>query len=372
MMRDAGPEEHRGIAGTMLYMSPEQLRREPIDGRSDLFSLGVVLYQLATGICPFERSEALLSRQAVLHDSLAPRSSLNPALPAELDRVIGRMLEKDRERRYRSAVDVSRDLPVLGESLTRPGRKWKLASIGTGVLLVSSVGAIFFERHRAPVVTDKDTMVLAEFENKTGDPIFSETLRQGLSVQLQQSPFLSLVSEERIQHVLRLMTKPPDTPLTGDTAREVCERTASAAVLDGSIASLGKEYVLLLRAKNCRRGELLYTEQAEATRKEDVLRALSQMAHRFREKAGESRTTIAQHSTPLSEATTPSLDAWKSFSEGMKVGIAPGACGSHPLHHTRERDRPAFRDRSSDAWERLQRSRRNGTGARVYATSIPG
>lgn len=331
-MRPDEPEEHRGsIAGTVLYMSPEQLRREEIDGRSDLFSLGVTLYELATGIRPFARSNALLTLDAVLHHSVAAPSSLNPVLPAGLDRVISKMIEKDRERRYRSAADVSKDLNLLNESLRRTGRKWRVARLGAGVALVGGMGAILFESHRAPMLTAKDTIVLAEFTNGTGDPTFNQTLRPALAVELRQSPFLSLMSEERIQHVFRLMAKPPTTPLTKETAREVCERTQSAAVLDGSIASSGKKYVLLLRAQNCRTGELLYSEQAEAARKEEVLRALGQLAGRFRKRAGESLTTIAQHSSWLSESTTPSLEAWRSFTEGTRLAMLQGHAVAIPF-----------------------------------------
>ena len=318
---DRPPER---IAGTIPYMSPEQLRGAAIDGRSDLFSLGLVLYELATGIRPFERSNTLLTMEAVLHDSVAAPSSLNPALPVGLDKVIAQMLEKDRERRYHTAADVSRDLERLRPRRSVSSVKWRLAVASVVFLLVCGLIPIFFARRSHPVLTDKDTLVLADFLNKTGDPVFNDTLRQGLAVELSQSPFLSLISDQRIQHVLRLMAKPPDTPLTIETARDVCERTESPIVLDGSISSLGKHYVLLLRAQNCRTGELLYVEQAEAARKEDVLSAISQMAGRFRNRAGEALTTITEHSTPLAEATTPSLEAWKSFVEGMKVGVVQG------------------------------------------------
>jgi tetratricopeptide (TPR) repeat protein len=249
------------------------------------------------------------------------------------------MLEKDRERRYHSAAEVSRDLELVNRRTPRVRPRWKMAGIAVAAALLGVVGAIYHERRPAPVLTDKDTVVLADFANKTGDPIFNETLRQGLAVELRQSPFLSLVSDERIQHVLRLMAKPPDTPLTVATAREICERTESAAVLDGSISSLGKQYVLLLRAQNCRTGELLFAEQRQATRKEEVLGAISQLAGLFRKRAGESLTTITQHSTLLPEATTPSLEAWKSFSEGMRLAMLQGHAVAIPfIKHATEID----------------------------------
>ena len=171
---------------------------------------------------------------------------------------------------------------------------------------------------RAARLTDKDTIVLADFTNTTGDPVFDATLRQGLAIQLQQSPFLSLVSEERIQRVLPLMGQPANAPLTPAIAREICERTSSAAVLEGSIASLGSQYVLGLRATNCRTGDVLDEQQVQAARKEDVLNALSQVAIKFRTRVGESLATVQQHGTPLAEATTPSLDALKAYSAATK------------------------------------------------------
>ena len=190
-------------------------------------------------------------------------------------------------------------------------------------------GAIY--GRRPATLTDKDTIVLADFANTTGDPVFDETLRQGLAVQLQQSPFLSLVSEERIRKELGLMQQPPDARLTPDIAQDVCVRTASAAVLDGSIAMLGSQYVLGLRAKNCTTGDILADEQAQAARKEDVLGALSQIASRFRTRVGESLATIEKHSMPLEEATTPSLEAWKAFSTASKVYYSTGAAAALPL-----------------------------------------
>jgi eukaryotic-like serine/threonine-protein kinase len=190
-------------------------------------------------------------------------------------------------------------------------------------------GYLYF--HRAPRLTDKDTIVLADFANTTGDPVFDDTLRQGLAVQLEQSPFLSLISDERIQQILKLMAKPADARLTPEVSREICERTASAAVLDGSIASLGSQYVLTLRAKDCRSGDVLDEEQMQAARKEDVLNALSQIASRFRTRVGESLSTVKSHDTPLEEATTPSLEALKAYSVGWQVSFSSGSAASVPF-----------------------------------------
>ncbi len=216
------------------------------------------------------------------------------------------------------------------EGPTGIGKRWKLIVPATVAVLALSVGGYFY-LHRAPKLTDKDTIVLADFSNSTGDSVFDGTLRQGLAVQLEQSPFLSLISEERIQQVLRLMGKPADARLTPEIAREICERTASAAVLDGSIASLGSQYVLGLRAEDCRTGDVLAEEQVQAAKKEDVLNALGQMASKFRSRVGESLTTIKKYDIPLAEATTPSLEALKAYSAGWQVVSSNGSAAAVPF-----------------------------------------
>ena len=295
--------------GTAAYMAPEQARGEAVDHRADLWSVGLVLYEMVKGTRP------------------APgRPAARRASP-ELERIISKCLETDRALRYQHAADLRTDLERLtrgsrlGDGRWRSGgqsdTRWRLvaaAAVAAAVL----VGAYVFAP-RVATLTDKDTIVLAEFTNTTGDPVFDETLRQGLAVQLQQSPFLSLVSDERIRRTLPLMDQPADARLTPDIAQDVCVRTASAAVLEGSIAPLGSQYVLGLRAKNCTTGDILADEQAQAARKEDVLSTLSQIATRFRTRVGESLATIEKHSTPLEEATTPSLEALQAFSAGQSA-----------------------------------------------------
>ena len=210
------------------------------------------------------------------------------------------------------------------------GKNWRLiVPASVAVLALSFAGYFYFRR--APKLTDKDTIVLADFANTTGDPVFDDTLRQGLAIQLAQSPFLSLISDERIQQMLKLMAKPADARLTPEVAREICERTASAAVLDGSIAGLGSQYVLTLRAKVCRTGDVLDEEQVQAARKEDVLNALSQIASRFRTRVGESLSTVKSHDTPLAEATTPSLEALKAYSAGWQASFSSGSAAAVPF-----------------------------------------
>jgi eukaryotic-like serine/threonine-protein kinase len=224
--------------------------------------------------------------------------------------------------------------PKAEEAGTRTDRrKRRMLVIGTTVAVpvLAVAGYLYFYFQRTPKLTDKDTIVLADFANTTGDPVFDGTLRQGMAIQLEQSPFLSLISEERIKHTLRLMDQPPDARLTPELAREICERTASAALLEGSIASLGSQYVLGLRAKSCQTGDLLDQEQMPAARKEEVLNTLSQMASKFRARVGESLATVQRHNTPLEEATTSSLDALKAYSSALKIVYSTGSLAAEPL-----------------------------------------
>src|SRR6202035_3707840 len=184
--------------------------------------------------------------------------------------------------------------------------------------------------HRPPKLTEKDTIVLADFENKTSDPVFDDTLRQGLSIELQQSPYLELISDQQIRQTLALMTRPNDARLTPEIAREICERTGSAAILEGSIRSLGSQYVLGLRAETCNTGSVLDQEQAQAARREDVLNTLSQIARKFRTRVGESLATVEKHSAPLWEAKTSSLEALKAFTTAHKLRFSAGPAATIP------------------------------------------
>jgi DNA-binding winged helix-turn-helix (wHTH) protein len=209
---------------------------------------------------------------------------------------------------------------------------WMIVAAALTVLASSVVGYLYFHSYpHTHVLTERDTIVVADFANTTGDPVFDDTLRQGLAVQLEQSPFLSLISDERIQQMLKLMAKPANARLTPEVSREICERTASAAVLDGSIASLGSQYVLTLRATDCRSGDVLDEEQVQAARKEDVLNALSQIASGFRTRVGESLSTVKSHDTPLDEATTPSLEALKAYSAGWQASFSSGSAAAVPF-----------------------------------------
>jgi serine/threonine protein kinase/tetratricopeptide (TPR) repeat protein len=303
------------VMGTVAYMAPEQARGEPVDHRADLWSVGLVLYEMAKGPRP------------------APAVRLRVEASPELERIVAKCLETDPALRYQRAADLRTDLERLrrGSDSALTGReqppatahaRWTVVAAGAAAIALAAVGYVFYPRP-ASALTDKDTIVLSEFTNTTGDPVFDDTLRQGLAVQLQQSPFLSLISEERIRRTLPLMNQEADARLTPDLAQGVCARTGSAAVLQGSIAALGSQYVLGLRAKHCTTGDILADEQAQATRKEEVLIALSEMATRFRTRVGESLATIEKHSRPLAEATTPSLDALKAYSDAVKEFTRP-------------------------------------------------
>ena len=238
-----------------------------------------------------------------------------------------RCLEEDPGRRWQSVAELQRELAGVTATTTHGTRVFAAA-----VAMLALFAAAYFYFQPAPRLTDKDMIVLADFTNRTGDPVFDETLRQGLAVQLEQSPFLSLVSDQRIRRTLPLMNVPADARLTPEIAQGVCVRTASAAVLEGSIASLGSQYVIGLRARNCSTGDILADEQAQAARKEDVLAVLSQIAIRFRTRVGESLATIEKHSTPLEEATTPSLEALKAYSAAWKASMSAGWVRAQPLY----------------------------------------
>jgi tetratricopeptide (TPR) repeat protein/predicted Ser/Thr protein kinase len=358
--------------GTVEYMSPEQVRAEVLDQRTDLFSFGAVLYEMATGQRAFAGNSPGVTFEAILNRAPAPPLRLNPQLPPQLEEIILRLLEKNRALRYRSAADLLVDLRRLKGELdsgsvakqakldvtaaspakvleARPAQgsasrvsRWAATprrariAVALSLFLVAVAGALALlmfgvRDHRALALTEKDTLVLADFTNTTGDPVFDGTLRQGLAIQLEQSPFLSLIPDDRIRRTLQLMGQPPDAPLIPQRAREICERTASAAVLDGSIASLGSQYVLSLRAKNCRTGDVLDEEQVQAPKKEEVLSALSQIASTFRTRVGESLATVEKHATPLPEATTPSLEALRAYSEAWTVLSSSGAAAALPL-----------------------------------------
>ena len=330
--------------GTIAYMSPEQARGEELDARTDLFSFGAVLYEMTTGRIAFPGSSAAVIYEAILNRTPVSASQANHGLPPKLDEIIGKALEKDRKLRYQSAADIRTDLQRLkrdtesgraaAEAGLKPVRKsmrWGAVTGATIVIVGLAVSGWLFFSRKTQALTDKDTIVLADFTNTTGDPVFDGTLRQGLSVQLEQSPFLSIVSDQQIQQTLEMMGQKQDAKLTPGIARELCQRTGSAAVLDGSIGQIGTQYLLTVNAVNCASGESLASTEAQASDKNHVLDALGKTASEIRNKLGESLNTVQKFDTSLEQATTPSLEALKAFSSGKKVLFATGSGAAIPF-----------------------------------------
>ncbi len=329
--------------GTVAYMSPEQARAKPLDARTDLFSFGVVLYEMATGVLPFRGESTGVIFEAILNRIPVPPTRLNPDLPADLEHIIQKALEKDRDLRYQHASEIRADLQRLkrdSDSVTASGRtvaEPRIRKLWLTVLLIGVIGlalavAGYFYFHRPPKLTDNDTIVLADFTNTTGDPVFDGTLRQGLSVQLEQSPFLSIISDQQIQQALQMMGQKPDAKLTPDIARELCQRTGSAAVLDGSITQIGTPYLVTVKAIDCASGKSLASAEAQASDKSHVLDALGKTASEIRNKLGESLSTVQKFDTPLEQATTPSLEALKSFSSGFQIHSTAGDAAAIPFY----------------------------------------
>jgi serine/threonine protein kinase/predicted Zn-dependent protease len=317
------------ISGTVPYMPPEQLRGEPTDARSDVYSSGAVFFEMATGQRPFPQTQGPQLMGAILHQSATSPTSLNQRITPGLESVILKTLEKEPSQRYQSARELRVALegisfgsvasaPAIAQSASAQRSRWRLIGAAAAFFaLVAACAYLYF--HRAPKLTDKDTIVLADFSNSTGDPVFDGSLRQGLSVQLEQSPFLSIVSDERILQTLKLMGQKPDAKLTGQVARDLCQRTSSAAVLEGSIAQIGTQYLLTLKAINCASGQSLASAEAEASDKNHVLDALGKVSTDMRAKLGESLSTLQKLDTPLAQATTPSLEALQAYSLAEKI-----------------------------------------------------
>jgi eukaryotic-like serine/threonine-protein kinase len=357
------------MLGTVAYMSPEQIRAQDVDVRSDLFSFGSVLYEMAARRLPFDGRSSGEICSVILRDDPAPVSQFNPHVPAQMETIIRKALEKDRQLRYQHASEISADLQRLKRDFesgrlssevsnairatqtpgaTRIGARAAFRQIGLAVLAVLLLatliaGGLYYHSHKQPkTLTAKDTVVVADFMNATEDPIFDDTLKTALRASLAQSPFLNVLPDSKVTKTLDLMMRPGDSKLTSELAREVCMRAGSTAFVAGSVGLLGADYILGLKAINCQSGDLLAQQQVTAASKEKVLSALGEAVSKLRGQLGESLASVQKFDRPLQQVTTSSLEALKAYTEGKRLFDSDPDARSIPLFQLAVRLDPNF------------------------------
>jgi serine/threonine protein kinase/tetratricopeptide (TPR) repeat protein len=328
------------VMGTVGYMAPEQVRGQTADQRADIFAFGAILYEMLAGKRAFQKPTSPETMTAILNEDPPGISQVTTNLPPALQRVVHRCLEKNPEQRFQSASDLAFALDALPDSgsahwgmaakaATAVAKRWTAIVPAVAAVLAIAVGGyVYF--HRTTKLTDKDTIVLDDFTNSTGDAIFDDTLKTALNVSLRQSPFLNVLPDSEVAKTLQLMTRPVDTKLTPEIARELCLRAGSKVYIGGAIGSLGSEYVLGLKAMSCRNGDVLAEEQVTAASKEKVLDALGGAASKLRGELGESLASLQKFDVPLEQATTSSLGALQAYTLGRRVRNEKGDATALP------------------------------------------